>query len=124
MGRVVVHGEALGGEIQRRIPADRLRRLAALPNIPTFAEAGFAKLTGSQWLGLSAPKGLPAPIAQRLTALIPDVLARPDVVQRLEDLQTLPRTPTLVGDEFVQLVKAQIDTWRGVARTSNVEVIG
>ena len=52
------------------------------------------------------------------------MLARPDVAQRLEDLQTLPRTPTMVGDEFVQLVKAQIDTWRSVARTSNVEVIG
>ena len=99
-------------------------RLKALPNIPTFAEQGFAKLTGSQWLGLSAPKGLPAPIAQRLASLIPEVLARPDVAARLEELQTLPRTPNVIGDDFVQLVRSQIDTWRAVARTSNVEVIG
>jgi tripartite-type tricarboxylate transporter receptor subunit TctC len=51
--------------------------MAAFPNIPTFAELGYNSLTGSQWLGLSAPKNLPAPIAQRLTALIPEILASP-----------------------------------------------
>ena len=83
-----------------------------MQNIPTFAELGFPKLTGSQWLGLSAPKGLPAPIAQRLTALIPEVLVKPDVAGRLEDLQTLPRNPTLLGDDFVRLVRGQIDERR------------
>ena len=108
----------------RALAVSTPRRLPALPQIPTFAELGYAKLTGSQWLGLSAPKGLPAPIAQRLAALIPEVLARPDVMARLEDLQTLPRTPTLLGDDFVQLVRTQIDAWRTVARSANVEVIG
>lgn len=108
----------------RALAVSTPRRLAALPNIPTFAELGYGKLTGSQWLGLSAPKGLPAPVAQRLSALIPDLLAKPDVAARLEELQTLPRTPTLVGDEFVKLVRTQIDDWRAVARGANVEVIG
>ncbi len=98
-------------------------RLAALPNIPTFAELGYGKLTGSQWLGLSAPKGLPAPIVQRLTALIPEILAKPDFAARLEDLQTLPRKNGVMGDEFVSLIRSQIDTWRAVAKTANVEVI-
>lgn len=108
----------------RALAVSTPRRLAALPNIPTFEELGFPKLTGSQWLGLSAPKGLPAPIAERLTKLVPELLAKPDVMARLEDLQTLPRKPTLLGDQFVSLVRGQIDTWRTVARTSNVEVIG
>ncbi len=106
----------------RALAVSTPKRLPALPNIPTFAELGYTKLTGSQWLGLSAPKGLPAPIAQRLTALIPEVLARPDVMARFEDLQTLPRSPNVVGDEFVQLVRGQIDAWREVAKASNVEV--
>ena len=114
---------ALKGGSLRALAVSTPRRLPALPNIPTFAEAGFPSLTGSQWLGLSAPKGLPAPIAQRLASLIPDVLARPDVAARLEDLQTLPRTPNPMGEEFVQLVRTQIDSWRAVAKTSNVEVI-
>ena len=98
-------------------------RLPALPNIPTFAEQGYGKLTGSQWLGLSAPKGLPAPIVQRLTALIPEILAKPDFAARLEELQTLPRKGGVMGDEFVSLIRSQIDTWRAVAKVANVEVI-
>ena len=108
----------------RALAVSTPRRLAALPNIPTFAEQGFSSLTGSQWLGMSAPKGLPAPIVQRLTALIPDVLARPDVMARLEDLQTLPRSPNVIGDDFARLVRTQIESWRAVARSANVEVIG
>jgi tripartite-type tricarboxylate transporter receptor subunit TctC len=98
-------------------------RLPAFPNIPTFAEAGFPSLTGSQWLGLSAPKGLPAPIVQRLTTLIPEILAKPDIASRLEELQTLPRKTAVMGNDFVQLINSQIETWRAVAKTANVEVI-
>ena len=108
----------------RALAVSTPQRLPALPTIPTFAEQGYAKLTGSQWLGLSAPKGLPAPMAQRLAALIPEVLARPDVATRLEELQTLPRPGGMMGDEFVALIRSQIDAWRTVARASNVEVIG
>ena len=98
-------------------------RLPALSNVPTFAELGFPKLTGSQWLGLSAPKGLPAPIVQRLTTLIPEILAKPDVASRLEELQTLPRKTAVMGNDFVQLINTQIETWRAVAKIANVEVI-
>ena len=98
-------------------------RLPALPSIPTFAELGFPKLTGSQWLGLSAPKSLPASIVARLTALIPEILAKPDIAARLEEIQTLPRKNAVVGAEFVKLINGQIDTWRAVAKLANVEVI-
>ncbi len=107
----------------RALAVSTPNRLPALPNIPTFAELGFPKLTGSQWLGLSAPKGLPAPILQRLTALIPEILAKPDIAARLEEIQTLPRKNLVVGPEFVKLINTQIDTWRGVAKLANVEVI-
>ena len=107
----------------RALAVSTPNRLPALPNIPTFAEMGFPKLTGSQWLGLSAPKGLPAPIVQRLTALIPEILAKPDIAARLEEMQTLPRRNAVVGTEFTQLINAQIDTWRSVAKLANVEVI-
>ncbi len=107
----------------RALAVSTPNRLPALPSIPTFAELGFPKLTGSQWLGLSAPKGLPAPILQRLTALIPEILAKPDIAARLEEIQTLPRKNAVVGTEFVQLINSQIDTWRSVAKLANVEVI-
>ena len=107
----------------RALAVSTPNRLPAFPNIPTFAELGYPSLTGSQWLGLSAPKGMPAPIVQRLTALIPEILAKPDFAARLEDLQTLPRKIPVVGGDFERLIKSQIDTWRAVAKQANVEVI-
>jgi tripartite-type tricarboxylate transporter receptor subunit TctC len=85
-------------------------RLPALPDIPTFAELGLPSLTGSQWLGLSAPKSLPAPIAQRLTALIPEILAKPDIMAQLNDMQTLPRKTPVLGNDFAQLIQSQVST--------------
>ena len=97
--------------------------MPAFPNIPTFAEVGFPSLTGSQWLGLSGPKNMPAPIVQRLTALIPEIMSKPDIMGRLEELQTLPRRTPVVGDEFVKLIRSQISTWTAVAKKAKVEVI-
>jgi tripartite-type tricarboxylate transporter receptor subunit TctC len=107
----------------RALAVSTPNRLPALPNIPTFAELGYNSLTGSQWLGLSAPKNLPAPIAQRITALIPEILAKPDIMARLEDVQTLPRKTPVVGDEFTKLIQSQINTWTAVAKRAKVEVI-
>ena len=60
---------------------------------------------------------------QRLAALIPEILSKPDFASRLEELQTLPRKTPVIGNEFVQLINSQIDTWRSVAKLANVEVI-
>ena len=113
----------LKGGTLRALGVSTPARLPAFPNIPTFAEQGFPSLAGSQWLGLSGPKGLPAPIAQRLTALVPEILAKPDIASRLVDLQTLPRKDAVIGDEFVRLIKGQIATWTDVAKRAKVEVI-
>jgi tripartite-type tricarboxylate transporter receptor subunit TctC len=106
----------------RALAVSSPQRLPAFPNIPTLAELGFAKLTSAQWLGLSAPKGLPAPIAERLTAIVPPMLARPELMQRFSDLQTLPRSPAPTGAEFVNLIRAEIAEWTAVARQFNIVV--
>ena len=120
---VTTNVNQLKGGTLRALAVSTPQRLPALPNIPTFAEQGFPSLTGSQWLGLSAPKNLPAPIAQRLTALIPEILAKPDMAARLDDIQTLPRKTPVLGDDFVKLIQSQINTWTAVAKRANVEVI-
>ena len=97
-------------------------RLPAFPDLPTLAELGFDRLTAAQWLGLSAPKGLPTPIVERLTLLVPPMLARPELMARFNDVQTLPRTPVPTGDVFTAMIREQLEQWRGVARAANVEV--
>ena len=121
---ITTNVDQLRGGSLRALAVSTPARLPGLPDIPTFAEAGFPSLTGSQWLGLSAPRGLPAPIAQRLTALMPEILARPDIMKRLDDLQTLPRKAPVTGAEFNKLIESQITTWTAVARRAKVEVIG
>ncbi|MFO0482582.1 MAG: Bug family tripartite tricarboxylate transporter substrate binding protein [bacterium] len=121
---ITTNVDQLKGGSLRALAVSTPARLPGLPDIPTFAEAGFPSLTGSQWLGMSAPKGLPAPIAQRLTSLMPEILARPDIMKRLDDLQTLPRKAPVTGAEFNKLIESQITTWTAVARRAKVEVIG
>ncbi|MFQ3622115.1 MAG: tripartite tricarboxylate transporter substrate binding protein [Acetobacteraceae bacterium] len=106
----------------RALAVSSPERLAAFPDLPTFAELGFSSLTSSQWLGLSGPKGLPQPIVDRLVAMLPGILARPELLARLEDVQTLPRKPLLVGEAFVAEIRRQIEHWRAVARAANIEV--
>lgn len=107
----------------RALAVSSAARLPGFPQVPTFAELGFPRLTAAQWLGLSAPKDLPPAIVERLTALVPTILARPDLTARFEDVQTLPRRPTLVGPAFVGMIREQLDAWRTVARSANIEVI-
>ena len=42
--------------------------------------------------------------------LIPEILAKPDIASRLEDIQTLARKTPVVGDDFVKLIQSQITT--------------
>ncbi len=97
-------------------------RLPALPNIPTFAEQGFPRLTSGQWLGLSGPKNLPAPIVERLMTAVPEILRQPNLVARFEDLQTMPRNPLPTGDAFVGVIRREITEWTAVARQFNISV--
>ncbi len=107
----------------RALAVSTPQRLPAFPNVPTFAELGYPKLTSAQWLGLSAPRGLPAPIAERLSAIMPGIIARPDIMARLTDLQTLPRTPAHpAGADFVALMRQEIADWTAVARQFNIVV--
>jgi tripartite-type tricarboxylate transporter receptor subunit TctC len=95
-------------------------RLPAFPDVPTLAELGYGRATMTQWIGVSAPRGLPEPIAARIAAAIPAVLARPEVAARLDDLASPPRRPTLMGAEFGRFVAEFRDRWVEIARAENI----
>ena len=97
-------------------------RLGMFPNVPTFAELGYPKLTSSQWLGLSGPKGLPVSVVERLTAIVPPILAKPELMNRFTDLQTLPRNPPPTGAAFVEVMRGEIADWTAVARQFSIVV--
>jgi len=59
-------------------------RLAQLPNVPTFSELGLPSVNRMSFLGVSAPKGTPGDVIDRLNAALKTALADPTVKQRIE----------------------------------------
>ncbi|MDW8313345.1 MAG: tripartite tricarboxylate transporter substrate binding protein [Rhodovarius sp.] len=105
----------------RALAVSSPQRLPAFPQVPTFAELGFPNLTSAQWLGLSGPRNLPAPIVERLTAMIPQILSQPALLARCEELQTLPRAQPALGPDFVQIIREELAHWTSVARRFNIQ---
>ena len=104
----------------RALAVSTRERLAAFPDIPTFAEQGYPTIVQTIWLGLSGPRGLPRPIAERMTAAIPVVLRTPAVQERSAQLVTLSRDPPPLGGDFVEIIRADMRTARDVARRYNI----
>jgi len=95
-------------------------RLAALPDVPTIAEQGFAGYELNEWNGLYAPAGLPTPLRDRWFALSRDALADPTVRSRLETLGAIP-----VGSDpvaFARYVVEQRDAMRGLVAQTGIEI--
>src|SRR3954452_17693151 len=66
------------------------KRLAQLPDVPTFAEAGYPDFKPQQWTGLFVPAGTPPAVVARITAEFAKALKSPDVIARLADLNAEP----------------------------------
>jgi tripartite-type tricarboxylate transporter receptor subunit TctC len=65
-------------------------RVAALPEVPTAAEAGLQGLEVTIWHGLYAPRGTPAPIVERLSQALQASLRDPRLIARFAELGTAP----------------------------------
>ncbi|MCX7310855.1 MAG: tripartite tricarboxylate transporter substrate-binding protein [Alphaproteobacteria bacterium] len=93
--------DAIGGQVQviydnlptslELVKSDKLRalgvsgerRVAALPSVPTFGELGLADINWMAFFGLIAPKDTPAPVVKRLNEALVQVLAMPDIRDKL-----------------------------------------
>ena len=104
----------------RALAVSTERRLPAFPDVPTLAELGYGRATMTQWIGVSAPRGLPDAIAARIAAAIPAVVARPEIASRLEELASAPRQPLLVGPAFQGFVAEFRDRWVAIARAESI----
>ena len=62
------------------------QRSPMLPDVPTTAEAGLPEFNLTIWFGLSAPKGTPRPIVEKLNQALGAALEDPAVVKRFADL--------------------------------------
>lgn len=93
----------------RALGVTSAKRLAAIPDVPTFAESGLPGFEVEQWYGVFAPAGLPVAITRKLNAALVPALASPEFKQQLSDqgIELVSSTP----EEFAAYVKVQLANW-------------
>jgi tripartite-type tricarboxylate transporter receptor subunit TctC len=84
------------------VAVSSLQRSRALPDVPTFIEAGVSDFDVSSWVGIMAPAKTPRAIIERLNTELNAVLADPEVRERLNQLgiAATPGTPEKFGEEI------------------------
>lgn len=108
-----------GGKVRGLAVASE-HRLAAVPDIPTFAELGWPTMQLSTWFGLAAPKGTPPAVVERLNKAMTAVLQRPEVVKRLQEMGAEPKTSTPAA--FAIFWKSELDRYRELVKLSGARI--
>ena len=94
------------------------RRAAALPQVPTIAEAGLPGFLSVTWFGVVAPEGTPPAIAKQLSAAFAEALALPDVRKRFLERGAEPMGGTPA--ETAAFIKDETKRWHGVIESAHV----
>jgi tripartite-type tricarboxylate transporter receptor subunit TctC len=96
-------------------------RMAALPDVPTSAEAGLPNYETSGWFVMLAPHGTPKPIVTRLNQEITAALSDPAVRQRITEQGAEPvvMSPEQVG----AFMAAETDKWRDIIAKAKIPQI-
>jgi tripartite-type tricarboxylate transporter receptor subunit TctC len=92
------------------------KRSSAIPNVPTFQEAGLPDYLVSTWYSLFAPAGTPKPIVDKMIVEVQKALNTPKMKAIWE--KNGSDTPNLTGDAFGKLVSADIARWSAVVKKS------
>jgi tripartite-type tricarboxylate transporter receptor subunit TctC len=126
-GQPPVAAMALAGQLAN-IKAGKLRVLASssaqqrpsLPDVPTLVELGFPGMEDYTWIGVFAPAGTPADIAQKLNDALLRAVQNPDIKQRLDvlafDITAAPLRETAA------YVKSEVAKWAKVVRDTGAKV--
>jgi tripartite-type tricarboxylate transporter receptor subunit TctC len=125
--RVDFGGSSIASPIAH-IRAGRLRPLAVtgserspmLPDVPTFAEAGFPGYDAPIWFGYMAPAGTPTPLVARIQEELTKAVAKP-AVRELFAKQGA-KTQTVGGAAFTRRVAEETQTWRDLVGRRGIKV--
>jgi len=108
-----------GGQV-KGLAVTSAKRSPLLPDVPTTAEAGYAKLRIDNYFGVSAPAGLPKDINDKLYAALAEVLTQPAVLKKLEELGIVYSKMTQA--EYAALVASQIAEWSPIIKASGARL--
>jgi tripartite-type tricarboxylate transporter receptor subunit TctC len=118
-GAPAVLGQIKSGQL-RALAISSPKRLDALPDLPTVAEAGYKDFEADQWYGVVAPTGTPREIVVKLNLQINQALNSVELKTRLnsEGAVATPNTPEVFG----KLIQTEIARWKPVMSSGRVKV--
>ena len=95
------------------------KRSAAMPDLPTVAEAGVPGYETVSWYGVLAPAGTPKPIIDRLNREIARAVQLPDVRERMmsEGAEPAGGSPA----EFAAHIKRELVRWSQVIKQARIK---
>lgn len=98
-----------------------LKRLSALPNVPTLDEQGMKGFEVKVWHGMYAPKGTPKPVLDKITAALQTAMQDPMVKQRMADLSSeIAPADKINANGLKSHLEAEIAKWGPVIKKSGV----
>ncbi|MEO6408831.1 MAG: tripartite tricarboxylate transporter substrate binding protein [Burkholderiaceae bacterium] len=103
----------------RALAVTSLQRNPLYPDVPTIAESGFPGFQALSWSGLSAIKGTPQPIVDKLEATLRKIMTSPEIKQRLETIGFVVPPPG--AKAYTDFVKSELDLWTRVIRTAGIK---
>jgi tripartite-type tricarboxylate transporter receptor subunit TctC len=96
------------------------QRSAALPDVPTIAEAGVKGFDASSWFGLLAPAGTPADIVNRIQQEAAKAMGSPELKERLLSQGAIPSG--MKPADFSAYIAAETKKWAAVVKASGAKV--
>lgn len=107
-----------GGRV-RALAVSGESRLDALPEVPTFAQAGLPSYQVLNWFGLAAPKGTPDAIVQEMNRLVGQVMNDPAMRNQMNAQGARHRDMTAA--QFGEYVNQQVTLWADVGKRVNIK---
>ena len=112
-----VIGQVKAGQVRALAVASR-QRLAAIPDVPTSAEAGLPAFQSAAWFGFLAPRGTPRGPVDRLNKEIAAAVADPAVRSRFTDFGAEPLAST--PEEFGKYISSEVLRWREIISKAGI----
>ena len=93
-------------------------RVSSAPDIPTLQEAGLPGYEAVTWIGLVGPAGIPAAVVDRLNHEVSDILATPEMKQRLISVGAEAFIDTPAG--FEAYIHTEVNRWADVVKAAGL----
>lgn len=111
-----------GGKI-KAIAVSADKRIATMPDVPTFAEGGVPEFKLAVWNAIAAPAGTPKPVIDKLAQALRETLERPDIRKRLAEYAADIPSATQQGPAaFAQLLSTDTERFARLVKETGIRV--